>query len=321
LLLISAVAMALQCAAAQSQGYPNKPIVVIQPYSAGVSLDTLARIITGRMKDRLGWSFILDNRPGADGVIAIQAVMKAPADGHTLLASISSMAVLPTSKKGQLPYDPFKDFIPLTRTIDLQSMLSANMSVPANTLAELVAYSKANPGKLNYATAARGSWNQLLGELLKRETGLIMTNVPYKPGPQMEVDVMNGSVQLVVVSAPSVIQHIQAGKMKPIVVLSDRRFAGLPNVPAMGETVSALANSDVNPWGGMMVRAGTPPDIVARLHAEIVAVLRLPEMQKQILDLGGAPIIDDTLERAYKKYTSDITRWEKVVRETGVTFD
>lgn len=307
--------------ATHGQSYPNKPIIVIQPYSAGVSLDTLARSITARLKDRLGWTFILDNRPGADGVIAIQAVMNAPADGLTLLASISSMAVLPTSKKGQLPFDPFKDFIPLTRTIDLQSVLAANIGVPANTLPELVAYSKSNPGKLNYATAARGSWNHLLGELLKRETGLVMNNIPYKPGPQMEVDVINGSLELVVVSAPSVIQYIRAGKMKPIVVMSDRRFAGLPMVPAMGELVGSLANIEVNPWGGMMLRAGTPAEIVARLHAEIVAVLRLAEMQKQIVDLGGASVIDETPELAYKKYVSDIARWEKVVRESGITFD
>ncbi|HSV79522.1 MAG TPA: tripartite tricarboxylate transporter substrate-binding protein [Ramlibacter sp.] len=301
------------------QSYPSRPIQVILPFAAGTSLDNLARLITAKLTERLGWTFIHDNRVGGDGVIAMQALMRAPADGHTLLGSIASLTVIPTTKKGQLPYDPLKDVVPLTRTINLQSVLAAHPGVPANTLGEIIAYSKAHPGKLNFATASRGSSNHLLGELLKRETGLDMTNVPYKPGMQMQVDVMSGNVELVVVSAPTVVAYMP--KVKPLVVLSERRFFGLPNVPAVGEVVKSLANVDMDIWGGLMVRAGTPREIVARLHSEIVAVLRLPEVQQQIVAIGGAPVIDATPDAAYKKYVGDIARWEKVIRESKLQFE
>lgn len=306
-----ALGMLFASAAAVSQNYPKKPVQIILPYAAGTPLDTLTRVVAAKLNERLGWSFIHDNRPGGDGIVAMQAFMRAPADGYTVLASIASLTVIPTIKKGELPYDPLKDVLPLTRIASLQSVLAANTSVPANTLAELIAYSKANPGKLNFATASRGSTNHLLGELLKRETGLDMANVPYKPGSQMQGDVVSGRVQLVVVSAPTFVSYVP--NVKPIVIMSDRRYSGLPNVPAVGETVKALAGVDMDLWGGFMVRAGTPREIVDRLHKEIAAVLRLPEVQEKIITAGAIPVIDPSPEEALEKYKSDIKRWEKII--------
>jgi len=317
--VLLALGLLLASGSAMCQGYPNKPIQLIMPFGAGTSLDRIDRFITAKLTERLGWIFIHDNRPGGDGLIGMQALLKAPADGYAILGSISSLTVIPASKKGQLPYDPLKDVLPLTRAVNFQTVLAAHAGVPANTLSELVAYSKANPGKLNYATVSRGGWNHLVGELLKRETGLNMTNIPYKPGMQMHADLLSGVVELAIVTPPIVIPYIP--KLKPIVVLSDRRYAGLPNVPAIGETVGAFAHADLDSWGGFMVRAGTPREIVDRLYSEIAAVLRLPETRQQIIAIGGAPIIDASPDAAYKKYIADIARWEKVIRESNIKFD
>lgn len=313
---LTATALLFSAALASAQGFPTKPIQIILPYAAGTPLDNLTRLVAAKLTERKGWTFVQDNRPGGDGLVAMQAFMKAPADGHTVLASIASLALIPTTKKELLTYDPVKDLQPLTRIANMQSVLAANLSVPANTLPELIAYSKSHPGKLNFATASWGSWNHLLGELLKRETGLDMTNVSYKPGMQMQADVIGGRVELVIVSAPSIAAYLP--RVKPIAVLSNRRFAGMPDVPSVGETSKNLAALEMDLWGGFMVRAGTPRVVVAKLYEEIAAVLRLPEVQQQITAAGGDPIVDASPEAALAKYRSDVQRWEKIIREANL---
>ncbi len=302
------------------QSFPSKPITVIAPYGPGVALDTACRYIVSKLAERTGWTIIVDNRPGADGVIGVQAVLNLPADGHAVLAAISTLAILPTSKKGQLPYDPIKDLVPLTRFINFQSLLFANPSFAANTFAEALAWSKANPGKLDFATSGRGSWNHLLGELLKLETGIDMTNIAYKAGPQMTVDLMAGVIPLVVVSAPEMVPHVRAGKVKALVAIGTRRAAAFPNVPAISETIPSFASLDTDPWAGFMVKAGTPAPLIARLHGEIVTTLRAPETRTRIAELGGAPV-DESPESYRAKYQSDIARWDKVVTEAKLKFD
>ncbi len=298
-----------------AQNYPSRPIRVIGPIPPGVPLDSIVRLINAKLGERLGTPVVMENRVGGDGIIAVDTAVKAPADGYTLLASVSSQSVLPSTKK-DLPYDSVKDFIPMTRYINFQNILLANPSFPPNTFQELVAYTKANPGKVDYGTSSRGGWLHLVGELVAREAGISWNNIPFSGNQQGVANLIGGHIPVLITVVAEATPYIKAGKIKPLVIVGTKRSPVLPDVPALSE-IAGLPLLDVDAWAGFMFRSGTPRPIVERVHGELVAVLRLQEVREFILKLGGG-LVDESMESFSKKYLDDIDRWKRVFRESNI---
>ena len=313
---ITLAATALLAGSAAGQQYPTRPIHFIAPSGAGNATDLTLRIVAGKLTERRGWVTVVENKPGANYLIGTETVLKAPADGHTALAAVSSLTVLPSTVK-DLPYSLLRDLVPVTRLANLQQAFYASPSNPAKTLPELVAYAKANPGKVNFATLGLGTFTHLAGELVKQLTGTDMQVVPYKDMTGVS-NVMNGSVSVGIAAVATVSSHIQAGRLRGLAVLSPQRSPLLPEVPAMGET--GLPAIDADAWVGIMVNKGTPREIVATLNREISDIMRLPEVQAQFLKLGAAPVVESP-EAFRKKIESDVAGWGKVIRDGKITFD
>lgn len=305
---------------AAGQDYPNRPIRFVPPWPPGIEADARLRVLIGKLHERLGWTPVIEHKPGGNFIIATQTVSQAPADGYTILVAVSSMTIIPYSQRN-LPFDFTKDFVTVTRFVNFPLALFANPSVPAKTLAELVAYSKANPGKLSYGITGTGGWNHLSAELLKRTAGVDMTSIPYKASSQLFSDVMGGTVPLAVTGATELTSQVQAGKLKMIVLLGAKRSPVFPDVPTAAESGLPGMNIDFDSWHGFMFRSGTPVEIVNRFHREIFAVLQLPEVHQQFVKLGGALPYSETPEQFRKKFDGDHARWGRVIREAGIKFE
>ena len=318
LVAVAFVAAGLIAESSLAQSFPSKPIRIVGAIPAGTPLDSLVRLVGLKLSERLGVPVIMDNKPGGDGVVAINLAANAPADGHTILAAVSSMSILPSSKKN-LPYDPVKDFLPLTRIINFQNILIANPSTPFSTFPELVAYAKANPGKLDYSTSSRGGLLHLVGELLAKEAGFQWKNIPHSGNMQGLNAVMAGHIPVGLTVVSQAVPLVKGGKLKAIAILGPKRSSALPDVPAIGE-VSSLPILDVDGWAGFMVRAGTPKAVADRLHGEIVAILQSPEVREFTLRSGGSPV-DETQQAFTKKYLDDMALWAKVFRESKIEVD
>jgi tripartite-type tricarboxylate transporter receptor subunit TctC len=313
--------LAAGCAAAAAQGYPlsypTKPIRLIVPFPPGGGNDTVARAIAERAGPALGQPIVVENRPGAGGIVGAEAAAKSPPDGYTLfLGGVGSHAVNP-NLHSKLPYDAVKDFAPITLVASAPSVLVVNPSVPARTIAELTAYARANPGKLNYASNGNGSSAQLAAVLYETMAGVKMVHVPYKGLAPALNDLLGGQVQLMFNSIVGVLPLVQAGRLRALAVTSRKRAALLPDVPALAESFPGY---EAGSWYGILAPAGTPRPIVDRLHAEIVKAVKAPEVSQR-LAAEGAEVIGSTPEEFAAHIKAELARMREAIRAGGIRME
>jgi tripartite-type tricarboxylate transporter receptor subunit TctC len=302
--------------AAQAQSYPDKPIRLIVPYSAGGGADNAARVLSQAMGAELGQSVIIENRAGASGAIGAAVVAQAPKDGYTVLYDASTFAVNPVLRK--LPFDALNDLVPVSQAISVPNIMVVAENSPYKTFADFMAAAKQSPGKLTYASYGPGSAAHLIGELLKKEAGIDILHVPYKGGAPALVDVMGGQVNTYFANAASSLNYVKQGKLRALAVTSAKRMSDLPDVPTIAE--SGFPNFEVLEWNGFFVPKGTPDAVVQRLNAAVLAVLKKDDVRQRLLALGLNPA--GTSPAEFKAFVaSEMTRWGELVKTNHITVE
>src|SRR3954449_11840971 len=274
--------IALAAAAAAQDNYPSKPVRILVPYGPGGATDIIARIVAQRLTESLGQTFLVENRPGANGNIALEATAKAPADGYTLLVgNVSTNAINENIYADQLNIRPSRDLAGVTKLVEIPHVLVVNASFPANNVAEFIAEAKKAPGKINYASVGMGSYPHLDTERLMRAAGIELTHVPYKGGAGQAIPALiSGEVQVAFFNLASLLPHIKSGRLKPLAAETEQRLPELPSIPTMAE--QGFPGIGTNAWQGMFAPVATPKPIVERLHGALVAILTRPD-QKEAL--------------------------------------
>ncbi len=315
--LFTAAVLSVAATAAMAQAFPTKAISLVVPNPPGGVVDTSARIVGDTLAKALGQTVIIENKPGASGNIAYQQVALAPKDGHTLLVSYSAYHVGNPSMFSKLPWAQ-KDLAPVALLTSATNVIAVHPSIPANNLKEFIAYLKANPGKVNYASQGNGSLSHVGTALFEQVTGTDMTHVPYKGSGAAIQDVLGGQVQLFMTTPPSVMQHVQAGKLKALAVTGKTRHPGLPNVPTTAE--AGLANFELEAWVGLFAPAGTPAPVIAKLSEGVKKALDTPEAKanaaKQGIDLHY--MAPDALAALVSR---DTDYWGKLIKSRNITAD
>ena len=302
-------------ALAVAQNYPAKSVRMVVPFAAGAgSNDIMARLIAQKLTDSFGQQFVVDNRPGASGIIGCDIVAKAQPDGYTVLMMSLTFTVLP-SLFSKLPYDTVKDLTPVTLVASAPLMLVVNPSLPVKSVAEFIAYAKANPGKLNFGSGGAGATPHLAGEMLKSMAGLQVTHIPYKGGAPALADLIGGQIQFMLENIPGTLPFAKAGKLRALAVTDLKRSPLLPDLPTLDE--SGLKGYQIVGWNGLFVPAGTPPFIVNKLYSGVVAALALPDVKERLAVLG-ADGVGDTPQHFAAFINADIAKWAKVVKDAGI---
>ncbi|MBB3006726.1 Bug family tripartite tricarboxylate transporter substrate binding protein [Cupriavidus alkaliphilus] len=305
-------------AGAAAQDWPQRPVSVVVPFPPGGSSDAIARMLTVPLNEKLGQPFVIDNRPGATGAIGATYVKRAPADGYTMMvASIGVYAVNPFLQKN-LAYDPAKDFDLLTVAVRAPNVLVANPQFPANTLAELVAYMKKNPGKVSFASSGAGSSDHLTAALFWQKSATDGLHVPYKGGGPAISDLLAGQVDVSFQNVNAVLQHIRTGKLKAMAVTSDKRSPVLPNVPTMAE--AGIKDVEVYSWQGVAAPRGLPPEIKSRLHGALVSSLNDPKMRQKLSE-SGFEVVANTPEQFNQFEAQELQRWKTVIEKGKISLD
>jgi tripartite-type tricarboxylate transporter receptor subunit TctC len=299
---------------AEAQTYPNRPIRIISPFPPGGGNDVLARIIQGKLADRLKATVIVENRPGAGAVIGIQALAKSPPDGYSLVLSGSTLAVAPTLYKRQ-PFDPIKDFEPVALVAHYPFLLVATSSLPIKSVSELIAQAKQRPGEIMYASPGAATSQHLFAELLKVQTGIDLRHIPYNGTAPAVIDIVAGRVALMFAAAAPSIPLLKDGTLRALGVSSAARLAELPDVPPIAEAVPGFDESN---WSIMLAPAGTPPEIVSTLHGAFKDVMAMPEVEKQLANVGMIPIVSPPPAELRKFVSTAVTRWGKIVQQAGI---
>ena len=300
-----------------AQEFPAKPITVTLVLAAGTGLDVVARTWGEHLAQSLGKPVIFDNRPGANGIVAANAVKNAAADGHTLLVGTSAaLALNPTTYK-QLPYDPQKDFVPLAVYLKSPFVLVVHPSLPVRSVKELAAYVKARPDQLSYSSTGPGGAPRLATEMFMRQYGLNITHVPYKNSPQAIVDVAAGHVQLSFAEAGASRALIRDKRLRALAVTSLTRFNSLPDVPTLADATGRPELEAVS-WHALVAPAATPRPVVNRLHSEMTRILNLPEVHKAIANLDLIPVTPDSIESNQQYIAAEARKWGDVVRKLGL---
>jgi tripartite-type tricarboxylate transporter receptor subunit TctC len=307
-------ALLLLPVAAHADDYPNKPLRLIVPFPAGGPTDLTARIIGQKLSEAWRQQVVVDNRGGANGIIGQDAVAKANPDGYTLMVQSIAFSVNPALYK--LPYDPIKDFIPVTQTGSTPLMLVVNPAVQAKTLRDLIALAKAKPNQLNYASFGQGSIAHLAGEMLKTMAGVQMTHVAYKGVPQSVSDVIAGQCQVMFPTITSALQHVNSGKLRGLAVTSRQRLApAVSELPTMIE--AGLPGYETGTWHGVFLPGATPKPLVTRLYTEVVRIIKLPDVKELFLSQGFEPLGTTTEE--FAKFTrAEMEKYAKVVKAANV---
>jgi tripartite-type tricarboxylate transporter receptor subunit TctC len=304
-------------AAAQST-YPAKTIRYVVPFPAGGPLDIVARALGQELNKSWNQPVIVDNRPGAGGNIGADLVAKAPADGYTILMGAVSTHAINVTLYSKLPYDPVRDFAPITLITSVPNVLVVHPSIPATSVKELIALARAKPGQLNFASGSTGSAGHLAGELFKTMAGVDMAHIPYKGAAPAVVDLLGGHVSLMFDNMSSALPNIKSGRVRALAVTTLKRSPLLPQLPTISE--AGLRGFDISTWFGIFAPAGTPPDIVARLNAETVRILNTREMKERLLVLGAEPAGNKPDEfAAFVKL--EIQKYARVVKASGATAD
>ena len=317
LLIQTMLAAAMLGAPAQAQEYPSKQITIVLVLAAGTGLDVIARTWGEHLAQSLGRPVIFDNRPGANGIVAANAVKNAPADGHTLLVGTSAaLALNPTTYK-QLSYDPAKDFIPVVVYLKSPFILIVHPSLPVRSVKELAAYVKARPGQLSYSSTGPGGAPRLATEMFMQNFGLTITHVPYKNSPQAIIDIAAGHVQLGFAEAAASRPFIRDKRLRALAVSSLTRFNSLPEVPTLAEA-TARPELEAVSWHALTAPAASPRAVVNRLHGEMSRVLKMPEVNKAIASLDLIPVIPASVEENQQYIAAEARKWGDLIRKLGL---
>jgi tripartite-type tricarboxylate transporter receptor subunit TctC len=298
--------------AASALDYPTRPVRWVVGYPAGGSTDILARLIGHRLSERLGQQFIIENKPGAGNNIGTEAVVNSPPDGYTILL-VNPANAINASLYAKLNFNFMRDIAPVAGLARVPNVMTVNPDVPAKTVAEFIAYAKANPGKINMASSGNGTSVHLSGELFKAMTGVQMQHVPYRGSAPALTDMLSGQVQVIFDNMPSVLPHIKSGGLRALAVTTAARSPELPDVPTVGETVKDF---EASAWFGIGVPKNTPQEIIDKLNGEVNAILAEPDMLKRLAELGGAPIVV-TPKGFGDVIAAETAKWEKVVKFAG----
>ena len=315
---VISLAAALAATAAGAQPYPVRPIRLIVPSTPGGSVDTLARAIGNRLADKWGQQVVVDNRSGAGGVIAGELAAKAPPDGYTLMLGTVASLASNVSLHKKLPYDPPRDFAPITLAATQNLILVVNPSLPAKDIRELIALAKSRPGVITFSSAGNGTGGHLSGELFRLLAGVDLLHIPYKGVAPALVDVISGQVSLTIPSLISALPQVRSGKVRALAVTGVKRSQATPNVPTMQE--AGVPGYESATWYGMVAPAATPRDILVKLNSEIVAILKQPELRDRLAADGAEPA-GSTAEAFGLHLKSEIAKWAKVVKAAGLRAD
>ncbi|MDB5855293.1 MAG: hypothetical protein JWR22_3334 [Herminiimonas sp.] len=316
-LLLCWTCLATSAALAASE-YPNKPVRIIVPYPAGGTTDLIARITAMQLSERLKQPFVVENRPGASGAIGAVAVAQAAPDGYTLIMGTASSHGINTALNKSLPYDPVKDFSPITVVATTPNIILVNNDLPVKSLAELLAFAKAHPGKLNFGSTSAGGSPHMSAELLKATAGVDMVHVPYKGAAPMLTDLIGGQVQVGFDNLPSSINFVRTGKVRALAITTAQRWRGAPDIPTVAE--SGVPGYEVSGWFGLLAPAGTPIEIRLRLQRAVAEAVQSTAVAKQLSDQGAQPTAN-TPEEFGKQIQADVIKWRDVVKTTGVKLD
>ena len=301
---------------ASAQTYPTRPVRLVVGFAAGQAIDILARLIAQSLSERFGQQFIVENRPGGGGNIATEAVVRAPPDGYTLLA-VGSNNMINATLYEKLNFDFIRDIALVASIYRVPQVMEVNPSFPAKTLPELIAYAKANPGKINFASAGNGSVAHVTAELFKMMAGVNMQHVPYRGAAPALTDLLGGQVHLMFDNMPSSIEHIRAGRLRPLAVTATARLEGLPDVPTVADF---LPGFETSAWAGIGAPKNTPAEIIDQLNRETNAALADPKLKARVADLGGMVFPLSSAE--YEKRVAEETeKWGKVVKFSGARPD
>jgi tripartite-type tricarboxylate transporter receptor subunit TctC len=301
--------------------YPSKPVKIVVPYAPGGATDIIARIVAQRLTESLGHAFLVENRPGATGNLALEAVAKSPADGYTLLVgNVSTNAINENTFADKLPIKPSRDLVGISKLVEIPHIFAASATFAPNSLAEFIAEAKRNPGKINYASAGIGSYPHLDMEKFQRAAGIELTHVPYKDGAgRMVPSLLAGETQIAFINLSSTLPHVKSGRIKALATAAPRRLAELPDVPTLAEL--GYAGIGTNAWQGMFAPAATPKPIVDRLHAAVVAALTRPEQRETL----GKQMMSVEVSRSPQEFTDLVRRetqgWGEFLREARIKID
>ena len=303
---------------AQAQtDYPNKPIKIVVPFAPGGAADTTARLISEPLAKQLGQPVIVENKPGGGATIGASFVASAPADGYTLLYSTPGPQITNPYLMSKLPYDPDKDLIPVTRLSWFPNVLVVNPKLPVNNVAELIAYAKKNPGKVNFGSAGIGASSHLAGELFKSAANVDITHVPYKGTGQAVSDLVAGNLQMVIDSLSVYLPYIKSGQVRVLAIAMPQRSPLLPDVPPVSDDLKGFDATAVN---YLTAPAGTPPAVIAKLNKAIVTVMADPALQERMITMGMIPKTS-TPEEMANEVKSEQIKWKKVIQDSGAKPD
>ena len=303
------------CAFAQPSDYPHKPIKIVVTFPPGGSSDAIIRMLSPRLNDKLGQSLVVENRPGAGGNMGLTAVAKAPADGYTLGVGAAGGLTANASLYPQMPFDVAKDFAPITLLAAIPFVIVGHPSIPADTLQQVIALAKAQPGKLSMGHGGNGTAMHLSTALFTQMADIQLVEVPYRGSGPAAMDTLSGQIQLSITDLPAALPHIKAGKLKAFAVTSPKRLSTLPDVPTVSE--AGLAGYDSTGWFGLVAPAGTPPAIIKRLHAEFTAALNDEALKSQMRSSGMEPLA--TSVEGFDAYIkSETSKWAKVIRQANI---
>jgi len=314
----AAAALASLAATAHAQAWPSKPIKWVVPFAPGGTTDILARTVGEKLATALGQPVIIENKPGAGGGVGAEFTAKSAPDGYTIMGGTISTHAINASLYKSLPYDPVKDFVAITLIARVPNMLVINPTVPAKDVKELIALLKANPGKYSFASSGNGTSQHLSGELFKSMSGTDMQHIPYKGSPPALQDVVGGQVAMTFDNITTALPLAKAGKLRALAVTTAKRSSVAPEVPTLAE--SGLPGFEVGSWQGVFAPAGTPPEIVKRLNAEIVKALNMPDVREKLSGLG-AEIVADSPEEFSALVKAEVAKWADVVKKSGAKVD
>jgi len=305
-------------AIAATQTYPAKPIRFVIPYPPGGASDVTARLLGVKMTETWAQQVVIDNRPGANGIIALDLVAKAPKDGYTLLmANLGPNAINP-GVYAKLPYDAEKSFAPVTLTTIVPQVIVANSSIGVTNLQQMIALAKSKPGQTKYGNGGNGSANHLAMEMLKSMAGIDIGAIPYKGDAPALADLMGGQIQFALPTVLAAIAHVKSGRLKAIAVTPKKRVSSLPDVATVAE--SGFPDYESVSWGGVMAPAGTPKPVIFRLNAEVLRILKLPDVREKLSGLG-ADIVGSTPEEFAQYLKAEIVKWRTVAKQANVRLD
>ncbi|MBL0730652.1 tripartite tricarboxylate transporter substrate binding protein [Piscinibacter sp. HJYY11] len=316
--LVLAFAATLISGSALAQAWPSKPIRIVVPFPPGGGTDIIARETSERVSKATGWTFVIDNKPGAGGNLGVDSVAKSPADGYTLVLGQTSNLAINPSLYAKLPYDPQKDLVPVVLIAQAPLVLVTGIGSKYKTLADVTAAAKAKPGQLNFASPGNGTVAHLTSELFQKAAGIKTQHVPYKGAAQALTDVVGGTVELYMSSVPTLLGQIKQGKLRALAVTSAARVDDLPDVPTINE--SGYKGFDAVTWFGLLAPAGTPKDVVAKVNAEFNKALKAAELRKRLGD-EGADAAGGTPDEFAALIKTEIPRWGKVVKDSGARID